>query len=644
MDIPAIESRQLGKTFPREGGAPWHRIKAALASRRPPAGNGRQVLTGIDLRVARGSGLGLIGPTGAGKSTLLRVLGGRTPHERGELQVSGRIALLCDPDFGLNPRISGRRNIRSNRIADCRANDRAMQRADEIVAFAEAEDFIDAPVYTYSTGIRRRLGLSIALHRDPDVLLIDDWLPDDDTRFEQRCQERIAELKASGTAVVLASRDFDALDASCEEVLWLEAGEVRDLGPARRVLRSYRWHACGASLPVASPTTQEDPAPFIIWTFRRTGGTHLAQALFDRALFDDLQHEPFNPDRVYGGVSRHWMEHEDESALRDALTQVCGQKWLMKHCVEMAPQELNRVLSEVSTRAGYRHVFLYRRNPLDRLLSLEFAQRSGAWGKDQVPQARMDDAIFSEPLPVEEMREHEVACREAAREVYTQLRGLGHRPVLLAFEDLFLAGDMKRTRQQLHAVLAALGLSRGEAEDDAFVARVLTNGDQGTRERYTRFADYLRLEEALAVLGEFDLRDAAPPIMMLEPDLPSCVEACAVWEPVPEPVTDCYTVAGLLLLGREAPEGSTIYIEDNEGPKEALWGLPSQRLAATHPENPRAAHARFEVRGVVLGTDGAARLMWRSPSGERALLAHLNRAPRDGSASPVVGDAATQPG
>lgn len=247
------------------------------------------------------------------------------------------------------------------------------------------------------------------------------------------------------------------------------------------------------------------PAPFIIWTFRRTGGTNLGQRLFERSPFERSKHEPFNVDRSFGRVTSHWIEHQDEEALLRSLNEICDEKWLIKHCMEMVPEPINQMLAEVSSATGYRHLFLYRKNPLDRLLSLEFAERSGAWGREQAEQGQLDESIFSDSLPIQKILDHEWRCREIAQGTFARLSQHGRRPLAVAFEDLFTSNDAIHPQMVLRTILSFLGLSLNEQQEDKLITQLLNQGEQGTRDQYVRFPNYNELKDALNSLGPLEI-------------------------------------------------------------------------------------------------------------------------------------------
>lgn len=253
------------------------------------------------------------------------------------------------------------------------------------------------------------------------------------------------------------------------------------------------------------------PAPFIVWTLRRTGGTRLAQALFERAPFPALPHEPFNVDRVHGAITQRWLAERDPEAFALVLKPILDRGCLIKHCVETVEGFPNTLLAKTAQRAGYRHLFLYRRDPLERLLSLVFAERSGIWGSRDAAQKTEDPGIFGRPLNIDWLLAHERQAREALRASFHCLRLLGASIATVAFEDIFFAPHREQAVDTLRQSLMLLGLARSAAEDEAWIGTVLDGGDQGTRSRYHRFTDRAALASALAALGPLAL-DETPDV------------------------------------------------------------------------------------------------------------------------------------
>jgi len=200
----------------------------------------RWVLRDIDLDIEPGSAVGLVGANGSGKSTLLKILTGVMYPYAGNIEVSGRLGALLEVRAGLHPDLSGRENIYLYGTLLGFARKEIEQRFDEIIAFADLEDAIDRQVKFYSSGMQMRLGFSVAAFLEPNVLLVDEALAVGDAFFQQRCLERMRDLLAMGTTLVLVSHDLAAVESVCRRGVWLLNGEVAGDGPVRDVLGDYR--------------------------------------------------------------------------------------------------------------------------------------------------------------------------------------------------------------------------------------------------------------------------------------------------------------------------------------------------------------------------------------------------------------------
>jgi ABC-type polysaccharide/polyol phosphate transport system ATPase subunit len=206
-----------------------------------------QIFTALDdvsMTVARGETFGVIGGNGAGKSTLLKIIAGTTKATTGDAEVNGKISALIELGAGFHPEITGRENVFINGIMLGLTRAQIKARFDEIVAFAELEEFIDAPVKTYSSGMYMRLGFSVAIHVDPDVLLIDEVLAVGDESYVHKCLDKIAELKRRGKTILLVSHALETVTRLCDRVMWLKNGQVQVIGDPPRVVGAYRsWVA-----------------------------------------------------------------------------------------------------------------------------------------------------------------------------------------------------------------------------------------------------------------------------------------------------------------------------------------------------------------------------------------------------------------
>jgi ABC-type polysaccharide/polyol phosphate transport system ATPase subunit len=193
----------------------------------------------VTFKVPTGRTLGVIGRNGSGKSTLLKLVAGITKPSEGQLQVRGRISALIELGAGFHPEISGRENVFINGIMLGLTKKEIQRRFDEIVEFAELQDFIDAPVKTYSSGMYMRLGFAVAIHVDPDVLLVDEVLAVGDEGFTHKCLDKFAEFKRRGKTILLVTHSLGLVERFCDEALWMDGGALKALGDPKRVVGAY---------------------------------------------------------------------------------------------------------------------------------------------------------------------------------------------------------------------------------------------------------------------------------------------------------------------------------------------------------------------------------------------------------------------
>ena len=197
-------------------------------------------LKDVNVAVQPGESLGLIGINGSGKSTLLKIMSKVMYPYAGAVDVRGRVGALIEVRAGLHPDLTGRENIFMYGTLLGLSRRQVTQRFDEIVAFGELVESIDRQTKFYSSGMQMRLGFSVAAFLEPNVLLIDEVLAVGDAVFQQKCLERIREVRTKGTTVVFVSHDLPAVEAICERGVWLSEGSVREHGPIGDVLGAYR--------------------------------------------------------------------------------------------------------------------------------------------------------------------------------------------------------------------------------------------------------------------------------------------------------------------------------------------------------------------------------------------------------------------
>ncbi len=270
--VNAIEVRHVSKWYRRYSRSrQFSTLKSALISGSPLRASreeGFQALTDVSFDVARGRTFGIIGRNGSGKSSLLKLIAGIGTPTSGQVSVSGRVSALIEVGAGFHPEISGRENVFINGMMLGLTKREVAKRFDDIVAFAELEPFIDAPVKTYSSGMYMRLGFSVAIHVDPEVLLVDEVLSVGDEGFTHKCLDRFADLKRRGRTILLVTHALDLVTRLCDEVLWLDAGISRDQGDPRRVIDAYlldvaakereQWSSATSPAPAAAVGEQVD--------------------------------------------------------------------------------------------------------------------------------------------------------------------------------------------------------------------------------------------------------------------------------------------------------------------------------------------------------------------------------------------------
>jgi ABC-type polysaccharide/polyol phosphate transport system ATPase subunit len=212
-----------------------------------------EALKDMSFSVREGTVLGIIGPNGSGKSTLLRLIAGIYRPTSGQLRINGRVAALLNLGLGFHPELSGRENIVISGLASGLSRKEIKRLFDEIVAFAELQEFVDAPVRTYSSGMYMRLAFSVAVNVNPDILLLDEVLAVGDAHFAAKSRARMEEFKDLGKTILLVTHDLATVKNWCHQALWLDKGEVRAMGKPSEVIALYT----GTS-KVATPSSQSD--------------------------------------------------------------------------------------------------------------------------------------------------------------------------------------------------------------------------------------------------------------------------------------------------------------------------------------------------------------------------------------------------
>jgi ABC-type polysaccharide/polyol phosphate transport system ATPase subunit len=262
----AIEVRDVHKVYRRYGRRrQFATLKSALLSGtvirdlRPDAVF--EALKGVSFDVGAGRTFGVVGRNGSGKSTMLKLIAGIGKPTSGSVRVQGRVSALIELGAGFHPEISGRENVYINGMMLGLGRRDIARRFDDIVRFAELEEFIDAPVKTYSSGMYMRLGFAVAINVDPDVLLVDEVLAVGDEAFTHKCLDQFADFRRRGLTVLLVTHSLDLVTRFCDEALWLDGGLIKSHGDPKRVVDAYLTDVAGSENRQLAADARHAPAP-----------------------------------------------------------------------------------------------------------------------------------------------------------------------------------------------------------------------------------------------------------------------------------------------------------------------------------------------------------------------------------------------
>ena len=217
-------------------------LRKSLAQVRSRRTEEVDALKDVSFRVEKGEAFGIIGRNGAGKSTLLRVMARTLKPNSGRVVVNGRASTLLQLGVGFNPELSGRKNVYLGGLASGLRRAQIDEIYDDVVEYAELEEAIDRPVKTYSSGMFSRLAFSVSMHLDPDILLLDEVLAVGDEAFRIKSMQAMRDLVDRSGTIVFVSHALGSVAEFCDRALWLERGQIREMGPAAEVVALYREH------------------------------------------------------------------------------------------------------------------------------------------------------------------------------------------------------------------------------------------------------------------------------------------------------------------------------------------------------------------------------------------------------------------
>jgi ABC-2 type transport system ATP-binding protein/lipopolysaccharide transport system ATP-binding protein len=237
----AISIKGVSKTFKIYHDKPLL-LKEKLLKLRSNAYTRFYALKNVNLEIKKGETTALLGRNGCGKSTLLKLIARIMRPDAGEIRVNGRLSSLIELGAGFHPEFSGRENIYINASIFGMSKKEIDAKIDDIIRFSELGEFIENPVRTYSSGMYMRLAFSVAVHVDPEILLIDEILSVGDANFQKKCLEKIESFKHSGVTIVIVTHDMGTVEKICDRAVWMDGGTIVDQGEADRIVNLYLQH------------------------------------------------------------------------------------------------------------------------------------------------------------------------------------------------------------------------------------------------------------------------------------------------------------------------------------------------------------------------------------------------------------------
>jgi ABC-type polysaccharide/polyol phosphate transport system ATPase subunit len=235
-----IEANNIGVMFTLKHDKRWTIKKSAMSifKKKPPK-QPFWALKKVSFKVNKGEILGIIGKNGSGKTTLLRVIGGIFRPDQGSIDVNGKVSTLLSISAGFQPELSGLENIYINGAILGQKKKQIDAVIDDIVDFSELHNFIDIPIKAYSSGMHARLGFSIAVNIEREIILIDEILGVGDSRFREKCERKMKEFKEQGKTILLVSHNTEAIRSFCNKVILLDKGTIIGVGKPEKVIEQY---------------------------------------------------------------------------------------------------------------------------------------------------------------------------------------------------------------------------------------------------------------------------------------------------------------------------------------------------------------------------------------------------------------------
>ncbi len=327
----------------------------------------------------------------------------------------------------------------------------------------------------------------------------------------------------------------------------------------------------------------EDPSPFIIWTFRRSGGTNIANALFENSHYPSVEHEPFNLERVWGKVQIDWSKHQDKQRLIEEVDNILSKKCNIKHCLEIIPEEVNDAIVELSIKHGYKHLFLYREEAKFRLLSLNYSMKTNVWGKRHLVTRPFSENIFDQEIPISKLIKHEKSSRASMMKIYNKLLQRTEHVYAISFEQLYKSDFYYSS--SLVKQLFSLLLGNDDIVTPEFLDATLRKGEQGTNSDYMRFPNSSEFVSELDKMNNFNIYD----IKKFKFNIKSDIDICFMefWKPLPSIIRDKFMLHGVVL----SVDGYKLYIDGVS--LDFKQDLLSNRVAKLFPHINKSKNCRF---------------------------------------------------
>jgi hypothetical protein len=347
-------------------------------------------------------------------------------------------------------------------------------------------------------------------------------------------------------------------------------------------------------------------------------------------------HEPFNGGRVFGNITQRWVDTRDNQVLDAAIEDIARTGLVIKHCVETVPWQVTESLARAASRVGYRHLVLYRRNAIDRLLSLHFAQQTGVWSSDmkqfiEVTGAKEADCgarpetvdvdTFKTRLPIEKLVHHERHCNAVLTRIWDYLQECGANPIALAYEDIYSPSGS----QNLRAVLTRLEIAIDEAKIDAWITELVDKGEQGTRDQYELFVGTDELTKRLQSIPPFSA--GAPGEKVSWQSFITCDPRVLYFHvdvlPRQARTGQCFEIGGVLVLNQNAPDEPNITLVGEASSIPLTSGQPSLRMAMRYPTGKNPGRSRWSGNTAFLRGMSRLRIKLTFPDGNELILGEI---------------------